>query len=203
MHSHSGIPSIQVVLEQCFAERCEEDVVVICSSLEEARISKTALDNLCKPSKLYIPYLREECPSSSDKTRLLKVLESDTNIVLVSDYRSFRGCESSHSIIFVDQGKPNIFAEMLSRTMADLDIIISLKHPSTHLVSNSIKTSIKTWERRGWVESTNVELFDGDDNESYTTITLRNTVESKYEVQKPWDGFSLAPLHGNSSTNYL
>ena len=203
MNSHNGIPSIQVILGQCFAERCEEDSIVMCSSLEDACIVNTALFNLCKPSKLYIPYLREECPSSSDKKRLLKVLESDTNIVLVSDYRSFRGCESSHSIIFADYEKPNILAEMLSRTMADLDIIIPLKHPSTHLVSNPIQTSIKTWERSGWVESTTVHYKEDDVNKSVITITLHDSnlkEDKEIEVEKP--SISIAIL-GGKSRNYL
>lgn len=205
MNSHSGIPSIQVIFEQCFAERREEDSVVMCSSLEDARIAKSALENLCKPSKLYIPYLREEYPSSSDKKRLLKVLESDTNIVLVSDYRSFRGCEASHSIIFVDYEKPNIMAEMLSRTMADLDIIISLKHSATHLISNPIQTSIKTWERRGWVESTTVHSKEDEENKSIITITLRDSnlnEDKEIEVEKPL--ISIAILGGDpKSRNYL
>ena len=125
--------------------------------------------------------------------------------MLVSDYRSFRGCESSHSIIFADYEKPNILAEMLSRTMADLDIIIPLKHPSTHLVSNPIQTSIKTWERRGWVESTTVHYKEDDENKSVITITLHDSnlkEDKEIEVEKPL--ISIAILGGNlESRNYL
>ena len=96
-------------------------------------------------------------------------------------------------------------AEMLSRTMADLDIIISLKHPATHLISNPIQTSIKTWERRGWVESTTVHSKEDDENKSIITITLRDSnlnEDKEIEVEKPL--ISIAILGGDpKSRNYL
>ena len=198
------IPSIQVILEQCFAERCEEDCVIMCTSLEEARIAKSALENLCKPSKLYIPYLRGKYPSSGVKKHLLKVLESDTNIVLVSDYRSFRGCEAYHSIIFADYENPNIMAEMLSRTMADLDVIVAAENRSG---PSPIQTAFNLWEKQKWVKSINVNSSVKDEkDESFTTITLHDSddsekKETKIEVEKPL--FNLTFLDGYvESKNY-
>ena len=205
---YHSIPAIQVILGQCFDERCEEDVVILCTSLEDASIVKAALDNLKKAFKLYIPYLMGECPSSDDKKHILNDLESDSNLVLISDYRSYRGCEVSHSIIFSDQKKPNIMAEMLSRTMANLDIIVSLNNPPASSTSNPIQAAIKTWQSRGWVESTTVNFFDKDEDESSITMRLRSIekktpVEKEIPVEKPLGGFILSALDGNSSTNYL
>ncbi|MEO0688307.1 MAG: hypothetical protein AAFY76_25415, partial [Cyanobacteria bacterium J06649_11] len=163
---HHGIPSVRVILEQCFDERGEEDVVILCTSLKDTSIVKSALDYLGKASRLYIPYIKGQCPSSVDKKNLLRDLESDSNLVLLSDYRSFRGCEASHSIIILDQSKPNIMAEMLSRTMANLDIIVFLKNTPAPPAGNAIQSSLKTWERRGWVQSTTVHSFDKDESES-------------------------------------
>lgn len=201
MTTHNGIPSIRVLLDQCLGERGEEDVVILCSTTKDASIAKSALDNLGKTSRLYIPYLKGKCSSSDVKKKLLKDLESDRNLVLISDYRSFRGCEAAHTIIFSDHKKPNIMAEMLSRTMAHLDIIVSLKNLSA-LPAGPIKTAFNTWERRGLVDSTTINFFDED--ASFVTITLRDhsKVEKVINVEKPLDGFTFEPLNGNQR-NYL
>ena len=95
-------------------------------------------------------------------------------------------------------------AEMLSRTMANLDIIVSLNNPPASSTSNPIQAAIKTWQSRGWVESTTVNFFDKDEDESSITMTLRDLlIEKKIPVEKPLGGFILSALDGNSSTNYL
>ena len=99
-------------------------------------------------------------------------------------------------------------AEMLSRTMANLDIIVSLKNPPASSASNPIQAAIKTWQRRGWVESKTVNFFDKDEDESSITMRLRSIekktpVEKEIPVEKPLGGFILSALDGNSPTNYL
>ena len=60
---HDSIPSIAAVLEQCLAERKEEDVVILVNNMLEVNLVQSALDILRKTSKLYVPYLRTTFPN--------------------------------------------------------------------------------------------------------------------------------------------
>ena len=190
---HHGIPSMMAVLQQCLEERKEDDVVILVNNVVEVNLVQSALDILKKTSVQYVPYLRNKFPTTEQKQDLLEELNSDNELILLSDYRSFRGCEASHSIILTDFDKPigaNIMAEMLSRTMADLDFIaLPKKNPTSYV--NPITKAFDTWETRGWVQTATVKFHD--EYESSITFKLENSGKSKrIQIDKPSSGFILS-----------
>ena len=198
---YQGIPSIAAVFEQCVSKP-SDDVVILCNSLLEVDMAKEAL-GVCKRRFLeYVPHLRRTIPLSVQKQDLLNKMSSDSDIILISEYRAFRGCEASHCIIFIDFENPvpgNIMAEMLSRTMVDLDFIVLPRkenglYPTDHL----IKKTFDTWESRGWVETTHVKLQS--DYETAITFKLQDTQNTKsksIKIKKPESGFILPEYSDN------
>ena len=199
---HHGIPSIAAVLQQCLRERQEDDVVILCNNMMEINLAQSALDVMPKASVQYVPDLESTFPTIAQKRKLFDELNSNDNLVLLTDYRSFKGCEASHSIILTDFDKPigpNIMAEMLSRTMADLDIIVlPKKNPSSYV--NPIKKAFDTWQTRRLVQSTTVEFHDED--ESVITFKLH---DKSMEIEIPDSGFILrqSKKDQNSNKSYL
>ena len=197
---HHGIPSMAAVLQRCLEERQEEDVVIFCNNLIELNLVQSALESIKKASVLYVPYLKNIFPTAEEKNKLLKNLDSNSNLILLTDYRAFRGCEASHSIILTDLDKPigaNIMAEMLSRTMADLDFIALPKKNQTSYV-NPIKTAFDTWQTRGLVQATTVKFHDED--ESCITFKLQDSFTEnpiKKIIDIPDDGFILSQSQSN------
>ena len=208
---HHGIPSMVAVLDQCLEERKEDDVVILVNNMAEVNLVQSALEYLKKTSVQYVPYLRNKFPTTEEKQDLLEELNSDNELILLSDYRSFRGCEASHSIILTDFDKPigsNIMAEMLSRTMADLDFIVLPKkdptcyfNPITNFfniiaetfyalpkkIVNPIKKSFDTWKEDGLVQTTTVKF--SSENRFSIFFKLHdsceeNPCEEKYQVSK-------------------
>ena len=175
---HNGIPSVAAALKQCL-ERDEDDTVILCSNLMDVDRTRTSLNLLEMPSELYVPYLENEIPSIQRKKELL---EGSGGSIIVSDYRSFRGCESSHCIIFTDLENPiagTIMAEMLSRTMVDLDIIALPQTDATNPIpTNPIQTAFITWTHRGLVDSITVDFQNEDESSITFDIQLPTKTES-------------------------
>ena len=201
LSKHHGIASMAAAFQQCLKERQEEDVVILCNNLMEVILVQSALGSIKKESVLYVPYLKNIFPTPEEKNNLLDDLDSNSNLILLTDYRAFRGCEASHSIILTDLDKPigaNIMAEMLSRTMADLDFIALPKKNQTSYV-NPIKTAFDTWQTRGWVQATTVKFHDED--ESCITFKLEdssteNPITIDVTIDIP-DGDGFIPLQFN------
>ena len=156
---HHGIPSMALVLQRCLGEKKEDDVAILCSDLDEVNLVQSALDTLeGKRSRIYVPSLEDRIPTSKEKKGLLNDLDSNNKLIVISDYRAFRGCETSHSIIITDLEEPlgaNIFAEMLSRTIVDLDFVALPKKKSLSS-SNQIEKIFNEWKQRDWVENITV-----------------------------------------------
>ena len=227
---HDGIPSMEAVLDLCLGQRQEEDVVIMCNTIMEVNLVQSALKIMKKTSVQYVPYLRNTFPTTEQKQDLLEKLNSDNELILLTDYRSFRGCEASHSIILTDLDKPigsNIMAEMLSRTMADLDFI-ALPKKNTDMDKctyvNPIETAFDTWKKRGLVQTTTVKFHDED--ESSITFKLHDSCEKNpckeipckenpckenpreeipTEIEKPSSGFIFLQSNDNleSPKSYL
>ena len=200
---HHGIPSMTTVLNQCLGERLEEDVVILCNNLREINLVQSALDVMGKASMQYIPYLRNIFPTAKQKQELLDELNSDNDLILLTDYRSFRGCETSHSIILTDFDKPigaNIMAEMLSRTMADLDFVALPKKKNLTSYVNPIETAFDTWKKRGSVQTTTVKFHDED--ESSIKFNLHDSCKlNAVEIKIPHSGFILSQNNEDQNSN--
>ena len=187
---HRGIPSMALVLQECL-EKNKNDVAILCSSLYEVELVKSALDTLeGKRSIQYIPYLESRLPTSNEKQTTIEKLDFEGNLILISDYRSFRGCETSHSIIITDleePNSPNLIAEMVSRTMVDLDFVaLPKENRSPH--SNQIEAIFEAWETRNYIEKTIVTIEKED--ESKIIFQFQSSQRTFSQTCKiPVDGF--------------
>ena len=193
---HQGIPSIAVVLKQCLDERDEKDVVILCNSILDVNRTKAALDLWKKPFAEYVPYLRRTVPASSQKNYILNELSSNTDTIVVSEYRGFRGCEASHSIIFLDFENPipgGIMAEMLSRTLVDVDFIaLPRKEPTPGApIKNIIEDTFNTWISQDLIETRNIEFHDEDKFSITFSITDSSQKSTLVEIEEPEAGFIL------------
>ena len=162
LNSYQSIVCLSVVLEICI--RDAEKVVIICTSKEQVEMMKMALDriDLKKLYHIYIPYLLGPLPESQQKSEIIKASNS-TNFILVTDYRSFRGCEAEKCIMLIDLNEligPNIFVEILTRAVAYIDILVKPRNKS-NAPSNTSKVMSKVlseWRERQLVSEVFVEL---------------------------------------------
>ena len=189
---HRGIPSMALVLQRCLDERKEEDVTIFCSDLDEVDLVQSSLDTLKgKRSRIYVPYLENRFPTSKQKIDLLNDLDSNSKMILITDYRSFRGCETSHSIVITNLERPlgaNIFAEMLSRTIVDLDFVALPKKPSSSI--NHIERIFDEWKTRKWAEHLIVEFENEYETEISFQIKTSNSKEQTIIHKDPITGFT-------------
>ena len=162
LNSYESIVCLSVVLENCI--RDAEKIVIICTSKDQVETMKMALDriDLEKPYHIYIPYLLGPLPESQQKSEIIKASNS-TNFILVTDYRSFRGCEAEKCIMLMDLNEligPNIFVEILTRAVAYLNILVTPIN-KTNVASNTSKVMSKVlseWREKQMVSEVFVEL---------------------------------------------
>ncbi|XP_066920992.1 uncharacterized protein [Clytia hemisphaerica] len=125
--SVDAITTLSIILRQCLESRNEEGVALICNNIQEVKMTEAALlKSKTRKPVVFAPYLDIDVPLQKLKVDLVKNLENTDN-VLISDYRTLRGLEVSHSIIIVDEEDiigPNLLVEMITRTITDLDILV-------------------------------------------------------------------------------
>ena len=160
--SYESIVCLSVVLENCI--RDAEKVVIICTSKDQVETMKMALDriDLKKPYHIYTPYLLGPLPESQQKSEIIKASNS-TNFILVTDYRSFRGCEAEKCIMLIDLNEligPNIFVEILTRGVAYLNILVTPRNKSNAASNTSkvMKKVLREWKERQLVSEVFVDL---------------------------------------------
>ena len=161
--SYQSIVCLSVVLGNCI--RDAEKVVIICTSKDQVETMKMALDriDLKKPYHIYIPYLLGPLPESQQKSEIIKA-SNLTNFILVTDYRSFRGCEAEKCIMVIDLNEligPNIFVEILTRAVAYIDILVTPRNKSNAASNTSKKVMSKVlseWREKQLVSEVFVEL---------------------------------------------
>ena len=152
---------LSLVLEHCLESF--RKTVIICTSKDQVEIMKMALDRI-EPRKqysVYIPYLLGPLPSKQQKSQIVEASNS-TDFILVSDYRSFRGCEAEKCIMLIDLNSeigPNLYVEILTRSVAYLDIFVA---PRTKLISSStskiMDKVLKKWQRQKLVTQVSVKI---------------------------------------------
>ena len=195
LNSYKSIVCLSVVLENCIKDA--EKVVIICTSKEMVEMMKMALDriDLKKPYHIYTPYLLGPLPGIQQKSEIIKASNSN-NFILVTDYRSFRGCEAEKCIMFIDLNEligPNIFVEILTRAVAYLDILVTPRN-KTDAASNTSKVMSKVlseWRERQLVSEVFVDLqadrtrninqIDVKITESGVTETLSREIKHEEE----------------------
>ena len=187
---YHGIPSMALVLQRCFDERDEDDVAILCSNLDEADLVQSALTLKAKKLRRYTPYLENRFPTTEDKLSLLDDLNSNRKLVLITDYRSFRGCETSHSIIITNlelSFGANIFVEMLSRTIVDLDFVALPKKQSSS--NNPIEDIFHEWKELEWAEHTTVEFVHDRGSKIHFQFNTSN-IKEPMVIQKDPHGYN-------------
>ena len=186
---------LSLVLGNCIKDA--EKVVIVCTSKEQVETMKMALDriDLKKCYHIYIPYLLGPLPESQQKSTIIKASNS-TNFILVTDYRSFRGCEAEKCIMFIDLNEqigPNIFVEILTRAVAYLDILVTPRN-KTNAASNTSKVMSKVlseWRERQLISEVfvdlqadrtrNIKQIDVKITESGVTETLSREIKHEEE----------------------
>ena len=118
---------------------------------------KLALVRINKSPHVYIPYLLGSLPSNKQKSEIIEAL-SDKSIVLLTDYRSFRGCETEKCIMLIDLNStigPNLYVEILTRSVAYLDILVI---PIIKGTSKVMQKVLAEWKRHKLVTESFVHM---------------------------------------------
>ena len=183
--SSESLLCLPLILEICIKEN--EDVVIICISKEQVAKMKMALDRIGLRCSIYTPYLDGKPPNSDEKSNII----SDSNCsgsILLSDYRSFRGCEAEKCIMLIDLNKDigaNIYVEILTRSVAYLEILVTPRD-ETNTPSNTSKVMsevLKKW--KDFVSEFHFKLqsnLKGDNNQIDVEITLTDKSSGKTQL---------------------
>ena len=200
---YQDIHLMAFVLKECFRRR-EDDVVIMCNNKYEVFLVEEALPLIGMEVILYIPYLQNRLPTSEEKQNILRKRGSKS--IVLSDYRSYRGCEASHSIIVTDFNKPvgaNIMVEMISRTIAYLDIIVRPKMEESSY-ANPVESELAQWNKDGLVEKITVEVVESEvEKDDEIQFNLYNSLnnESKTESLEIKQGKLLSSFDEQPSSN--
>ena len=146
---------LSFVLEHCIKDA--QKTVIICTSKQQMKAMKLALVRINKSPRVYIPYLLGSLPSNKQKSEIIEAL-SDKSIVLLTDYRSFRGCETEKCIMLIDLNStigPNLYVEILTRSVAYLDILVI---PIIKGTSKVMQKVLAEWKRHKLVTESFVHM---------------------------------------------
>ena len=196
------------VLRRCLNERKGEIVTILCNSLYEVELVQPALLILNEESTQYVPYLKGLIPTAKEKQQVIEKLGgSSGSLIFISDYRSFRGSETSNSIIVANLDETrgtNIYAETVSRTMAGL-AFIALPKIKTSSNNNQIGAIFNKWKDQSLVKHTIVNF--GKENRTEIIFKFQSSDETDEKILLPRDCFSSVEIQRNKSTqekkNYL
>ena len=123
---------------------------VICNDKQELYMVKKALGTLGKEYVEYADYLRGSLPDRQRKLDILQKLSEDS-FILVTDYRSFRGCETDHCVTFVrpeESYTDHVLIEILTRAITKIDLIVypqSTTQPHDAMVEDSLSRVLNAW----------------------------------------------------------
>ena len=167
--SYESNVCLSLILEHCIKDA--QKTVIICTSKNQMETMKMALDRINKSPHVYIPYLLGSLPSYEQKSEIIEAL-SDNNIVLLTDYRSFRGCEAEKCIMLIDLNStigPNLYVEILTRSVAYLDILVI---PIIKGTSKVMQKVLKEWKRQKLVTEACVHMNSNKEQKKRNTIDV-------------------------------
>uniref|UniRef100_A0A7M5V7G2 SH3 domain-containing protein n=1 Tax=Clytia hemisphaerica TaxID=252671 RepID=A0A7M5V7G2_9CNID len=171
--SVDAITTLSIIIRQCLESRNEEGVALICNNIQEVRMTEAALlKSKTRKPVVFAPYLDIDVPLQKLKIDLVKNLENTDN-VLISDYRTLRGLEVSHSIIIVDEEDvigPNLLVEMITRTIADLDMLV-LPKMNKQSPQTTIQNAFQKFDNQKLIHKTIVKVTKVD--EATTSVELQ------------------------------
>ena len=104
---------------------------IICNNWEQSLLTLFSLELSSLTDKEYCEYipvwLENGIPSKDEKQKIWKRCNSDSHLVLVTDFQGFRGCETEVCVTFVhpeDLYLRHIMVEVLARAVTNLVIIV-------------------------------------------------------------------------------
>ena len=181
---------LAAILQFCLNVRNEDEVVVLCEDICQVEMVRYALERIHKRPVTYAPYLTGEYPQDIHKMKeeLIKNMD-EMQTVLISDYRSIRGLEVAHTIIFVDpesEANAHFLIEAITRTITNLDVISTKplpQNPSTSIGRAFQKYSDKKLAVMTHVESVketddilNIQFHYNDNDGSKQTKIISQTL---------------------------
>jgi len=136
---------LATILEK-FCLQHDQRTTLICNNLNEVTLATFALETIGRQFIEYAPYLKGTLPSREQKVSIVEKLNNNINSPLVTDYRSFRGCETEHCVLFIDPNETfanHVMIEVMTRATAKLDIIV---YPSAKLTKSIWSEIFAAWD---------------------------------------------------------
>ena len=184
--SSYSIPIIAALLEECLKSRREDEVVILCSEIYQVKTVEAALRKIKRTLVTYTPYLKGEYPEDINilKNDAISNLEA-VNTILISDYRSIRGLEVTHTIIFVDpqlETSANSLIEAVTRTISNIDII-SIK-PLSDNPSTSIEKAFQKYSDKQLTIVTQIETLVAADQTDIVEVQFTDDASRQSKTIK-------------------
>eukprot|EP00111_Clytia_hemisphaerica_P007953 TCONS_00023114-protein len=199
------LPMLAAILQFCLNERKEDEVVVLCEDICQVQMVQYALERIHKRPIAYAPYLTGEYPQDIHKMKekFIKNLD-EMETVLISDYRSVRGLEMAHTIIFVDpenEANAHFLIEAITRTITNLDVISTKPFPQNP--STSIERAFQKYVDGTLAIKTHVESskdaedllkvrfqYNKKDGSQQTKIISQKFTDFSFDVSQSLDDFN-------------
>ena len=162
----SGIILATILANLCLKK--DHRPTFICSNLNEVALITFALITIGYQPIEYVPYLKGTFPSREQKFSIINQLNQDINRPLLTDHRSFRGCESEHCILLLDPAEQyanHILIEVMTRATAKLDILV---YPSTKSTKSLWFNIFASWNES--ICKTQVDVKELEDDNMYKVL---------------------------------
>uniref|UniRef100_A0A7M5XJR0 Uncharacterized protein n=1 Tax=Clytia hemisphaerica TaxID=252671 RepID=A0A7M5XJR0_9CNID len=196
------LPILASIIQFCLNERKEDEVVLLCEDICQVQMVQYALERIHKRPIAYAPYLTGEYPQDIHKMKEKFVKNLDEmETVLISDYRSVRGLEMAHTIIFVDpenEASAHFLVESITRTITNLDVISTKPFPQNP--STSIERAFQKYVDGTLAVKTHVESskdaedllkiqfhYNEKDGSKQTKIVSQKLTDFSFDVSKSLD----------------
>lgn len=162
-----------------------EKTTIVCSSIEEVHLTLFALEQSSIESDQYchyIPFLKQDTvPSSTDKKKIWNKCNADDHLVLVTDFRGFRGCESENCVTFIDPDERytnHILVEVFARAVVNLvALVLPSKESSVVEKDGCFQQILDAWEKENVVDIYKVSLGNTSDGVSISISGKSDTEE--------------------------
>jgi len=149
------------VLEELILKSSQK-TTFICNDVKEITFIKYALETLKHPKPIiYAPYLLGQLPGSKEKRIIVGRLNNEVGSHLITDYRSFRGCETSNCISIVDPNEKyanHVLIEVITRATSKLDLFVIASSKSKDESSSCWSKILADWSDCDLVEKIEVQI---------------------------------------------
>eukprot|EP00111_Clytia_hemisphaerica_P010221 TCONS_00029870-protein len=183
---------------------------IICNDKQELSMVKKALRTLGRDYVDYADYLKGLLPDRKRKLDVMQKLSEDS-FILVTDYRSFRGCETDHCVTFVrpeESYTDHVLIEILTRAITKIDLIVypqTAAQPDANTVNDSLSKVLNAW--KGYPDFVSTRICGAFSLDRQTNQMDFKIDEEEHKVpleEVVWDETMLEPtLDDNSGIRHL